>query len=385
MLVLQATTLTIEDAPLSQPALVLSKTANMSLEIRIVSANALSDVTIARWNEIRRSSDSYRSPFFAPRFTQLVASIKPDVQVAEFWRGEDLVGILPFELNARGQAIPVAGAFNDAHGIICQLNSINYSDFFKNSDLRSYRFHALAGDAEGFEPYVFGTTASYLADLERHEQGYVSFLEKERATIFKQRRKTKKMIKDLGPLRLEFDCRDESVMQQAIALKRDQYQRTNIFDILSVDWAREMLYRFWQDTQHECRGLLTALYAGDHVVAIHYGLLEGNWLHYWFPVFDPKYHQYSPGTALFLEIARKNKELGLSKIDMGYGEQSYKLKLTDTISYMPHGFIDNSPIRWWTERCRYMSMMQLKQIPFKETAKMCIRKVWPNFGASRYQ
>lgn len=344
----------------------------------------------AVWDRFRESSSCYRSPFFSRDFLLAVSRHRPNIRVGVCKRGGDAVAFLPFEETGRQQAIPFASAFNDAHGVLTPPNqSIDFTTFLGKLGLRSYRFHALATGANGFESGCLGYRKSYLANLRKYDHRYVEYLEKTRGTIFKQRRKTKKMIRDLGPLRLEFDDRSHHSFDATIAQKRDQYQRTNIFDILSVNWAREFMRDLWQNTTPNsgtgCRGLLSCLYAGDTLVASHYGILEGDWLHYWFPTYHIRWHQYSPGTALFLEIARQSRDLGIDTIDMGYGEQPYKTKLTETISLMPYGIVTDSNWLYAKEKLKLNFESRIKKLPFKETAKVCLRRVYPSFGKSRYE
>ncbi len=268
-----------------------------------------------------------------------------------------------------------------------QQTQLHYIDVLQAAGLRSYTFHALAHRTSEVDHWKFGTTQSFLADLQKHDRGYVAFLEQARETIFKQRRKTKKMIKDLGPLRLEFDCTSNEVRNRLLDLKRDQYKRTHIFDILSVEWVHDVFDQLFQPhfNAEQCRGITSVLYAGDTLVAGHVGLLEGDLMHYWFPVYDPQYHMYSPGTALFLEISKACEERGIKQIDFGYGEQPYKVKLTDTVSDMYYGRFDLSRTRWFCKYLAYVIAMKRKMLPFREHIKFLLRKLNPNFGAKRYQ
>jgi CelD/BcsL family acetyltransferase involved in cellulose biosynthesis len=368
------------------------KTVNMPAEgplkigMQLRPVHGLSREEWNQWDSFRTENRNLASPFFSREFIETAGKLRPTSQIAVLYQGDRLAGFLPFEYARNGQAIPLAGPFNDAHGVIGPMqHGIRYSELSNLADLPSMRFHAWDGNLEGAEPYILGYTNSYLADLTRYPEGYVTFLERERATIFKQQRKTKKMVRDLGPLRLDFDCRSELVLGQLLAMKRSHYQRTNIFDILSVPWAQQLLRDLWSQRSNACRGVLNALYAGDTLVAAHFGLREGKWLHYWFPTYDPEFHQYSPGTALFLEIARQSKELGISQIDMGYGEQPYKLKLTDTIRSMPFGILSNS--RWprWRERTHRGITRWLKRVPFKEEIKKTVRSYWPDLGRGHYE
>jgi CelD/BcsL family acetyltransferase involved in cellulose biosynthesis len=352
----------------------------------VIAASQITKEMAAHWEEIRSRSPSLATPFFSSRYTKLVGNLRPDAKIAIAYRGGKIIGYLPFEQTNRSMIEPIGKAFNDAHGLICEAGEpIDYGDILKSLGLKSYRFHALNGPAIADRSYHLGSSPSFLADLEAHPEGYVSFLESTRETIYKQRRKTKKMIRDLGPLRLEIDCRDKAVLEALIGLKRDQYQRTYIFDILGVPWAQTMLSRLWEDHTAPCRGVLSALYAGDSLVAIHYGIMENGILHYWFPTYDRRYHQYSPGTAIFLEIANQASSIGIQKIDLGYGEQPYKHKFADTITDAPFGCISCCNLTFLRERFRLAVARNVKRIPGKPVLKKIVRGIWPSMGGSAFR
>lgn len=46
--------------------------------------------------------------------------------------------------------------------------------------------------------------------------------------------------------------------------------------------------------------------------------------HWWFPVYDKDFARLSPGWVLLREVVRASPELGLSRIDLGRGEDEYK-------------------------------------------------------------
>jgi CelD/BcsL family acetyltransferase involved in cellulose biosynthesis len=354
--------------------------------VEVIPVRELTQDLIERWESFREGEPRLRTPFFSSRFSRVVGQFRPNAKVAIFASGNQVIGFLPFESVNRKTIEPIGKAFNDAHGLICDpTNPIGYCEAVEAIGVKAYRFHAMAGTGIGDERYILGHKPAFLADLEAHPEGYAEFLESTRATIEKQRRKTKKMIKDLGPMRLELDCRDEAALQRTIELKREQYQRTFIFDILGVPWAKQMLRTLWEENHEPCRGLLSVLYAGDTMVAAHYGMIEDDWLHYWFPVYDPKYHVYSPGTAMFLEIARQAQARGVKKIDLGYGEQPYKHKFVDTITQMPYGCATWCPITRVRERTRLSMIAGAKRLPGKPLLKRLVRSVWPKFGRAQFE
>lgn len=366
------------------PRLVLSA----SLEVSKLSAGEVRAEYFADWQRLRRSDPRFESPYFSLEFVESVGAARQDVCVLVIKRHGSVIGFLPLQVSANGHCTPVGGLYNDSHGLLfdSRQGDISYIELLKKAGLKSYRFHAMALVTAESKDYRYGTVRSFLADLQRHSFGYHRFLEETRGTVFKQRRKTKKMVKDLGPLRLVFDCQDSQVREQIVEMKRSQYQRTNIFDILSVSWVHE-LFRILANRSERpsaCRLITSALYAGDTLVAGHIGMIERDQLYYWFPAYDHQYHVYSPGTALFLEIANEAEKSGIKKIDFGYGEQPYKLKLTDSVSEMQFGSFDVSRTRWHTSKLIHFVKLQRKQLPFRESLKRVLRKFAPNFGAKNY-
>ena len=280
---------------------------------------------------------------------------------------------------------PLGKSFNDAHGILCAADqSIDSIELLRATPFKSFRFHALAGNAVGFKPYVLGHSKTFMATIDRHPEGYVRYLEQKSGTIQKQRRKTKKLVSQYGPLRLEIDCRCPKVLQQAIQWKREQYSRNYLFDILGVPWAQAMLNDLWQ-FRDGCRGLLSALYAGDTLVASHFGLLDGEILHYWFPTYDHQYREASPGTAMFLEMATQAPQLGIRKIDLGYGDHDFKHKIADTVTEVPYGLVTTSRLRFHAETVSSRAQQWVRSLPGKQKIKRMIRWVSPSIDRHLFE
>ncbi len=378
-MVRQSSSVTLDE--LSRSAL----TESGRLRIDVFPASDLNGQAASDWETMRSLCPDLASPFFSSTFSRVVGQLRPFAKIAAIHRDDVLAGFLPLEFVGRNIIEPIGKAFNDSHGLICDPAApLGYCDVLNALGVKMFRFHSLAGPGHGYQSHVMGTGPSFLANLAAHPEGYVAYLENSRGTISKQRRKSRKMVQDLGPLRLELDCRDESALESTISLKRDQYQRSYIFDILSVDWSRQMLRQLWQQQDESCRGLLSVLYAGDKIVAAHFGMIEGELLHYWFPVFDRQHRQYSPGTALFLRVANQAASLGIKRIDLGYGDQGYKHKLVDTITEVPYGCVSLCRTSQFREHAMAYAAAQLKRMPAKNTIKRMVRSVWPSLGIRAY-
>jgi CelD/BcsL family acetyltransferase involved in cellulose biosynthesis len=338
------------------------------------------------WDALRGANPAFRSPFFSWRFIEQVAQLVPSVEIGVARLNGRAVAIFPFQRHRGRTGRPVGVGVNDAHGLIARIgHGPSLREMMRHCGLSSFPFHAAPGLSTEVAQFELGRTRSFLADLTIDPRGYEYFLRETRNTIDKQAQKTRRMIRDLGPLRFEFDCQDPRMLDRLIDLKCEQYQRTHTYNILGVPWIQRLLRNFHTQTDSPVRGILNVLFAGEKPVALHFGILEGELLHYWFPVFDPAAGFGSPGTQLFLDVARQARERGIVAIDMGYGEQAYKTKLTNVISEMSYGLVDTNPLRCIWHRQKLALRELWRGSNFRQAVKPYARRLLPWFGRDHYR
>ena len=358
----------------------------------IVPLAALDPADRRTWESLRALHPDYRSPFFSTAFADAVQRARGDVLVAIARSGEEPVGYLPFHRIGR-TAVPVGRSFNDAQNVISDPEyNVDWFGLLRAARVKSFDFHALAGVMpRTFEFDQQGTVGSYCAEFRGDSRAFLEKLRKTHKSIRRQPQKTRKMEREVGPVTAELDCRDPHLLEQTIDWKSRHYRRTNILDLFVAPWTRKLLselHRIAPPNVPMCgrspaRGLLSVLRAGDRVVAAHFGIVEDGLLHYWFPTYDTNYAKYSPGTALFCELVRMSTDHGVDCIDMGYGEQNYKLKQTDVVSRVRHGCITPSTLhRRWT-RVTKATESVLKRVPMKASLKHVLRRVQPHAGISK--
>ena len=358
--------------------------------VQVVSFDELTHDQLMRWESIRSTRPEFATPFFSARFNGAVHSSRGDVDVALIHENDQTIGFLPFH-RIGNVAYPAGRCFNDAHNIISDpYTRIDWLWLLGQIRARAFDFHAMMGedlDDLGNQNYL-GTIQSFSAELGDDSKAFLKTLGKQHKTVGRQPQKTRKMAREIGPVELEIDCRDPDLLEQTIRWKREQYQRTDILDLFTPDWTRQLLREYFDgETQTEIpgnsRGMLSVLRAGEQIVAAHYGILENGLLHYWFPAYDPTYAKYSPGTALFTAIVAEATEYGIHCIDMGYGEQPYKLKQTDQTGEVAFGCVSRSSFyrRW--RNIETVAITTIKKAPMKETLKRIWRKVQPHAGISK--
>jgi CelD/BcsL family acetyltransferase involved in cellulose biosynthesis len=117
------------------------------------------------------------------------------------------------------------------------------------------------------------------------------------------------------------------VLEQLLAWKTDQYRQNGWRDLFSIPWVRKTIEGIHSTQSADFAGMLSVLYAGDRMVAAHFGMRSATVWHYWFPTYDPVYSKYSPGVILLLKMAEVAPAMGIHTIDLGCGEHSYKGRL----------------------------------------------------------
>ena len=216
-------------------------------------------------------------------------------------------------------------------------------------------------------------------------EAYQKWVFKNSSAVKRQGQKTRGLARKFGEIRFEFESEDANQLERLIELKRAKYQRSNTFDILGVRWASNLLRELHQIRDSNFRGVLSVLWAGDHMVGAHFGMLTEETLHYWFPVYDPAFHKFSPGTEMLMQSAKYACDIGIRKLDLGYGDDSYKFRFCNADEPVAFGMANLSPLSRTMAKYQYSFRNQLKQIPMKPLAKRILRKFYPRFGGWNYR
>lgn len=298
------------------------------IKISRIPGRELTESQIVAWSDIQRANSELDSPFFSPRFTCAVAEVRSDVEVAIVEQDQEVIGFFPFQRSRFGIGYPVGGRLNDFQGLIVPGEfALDLNRLLHGCDLLTWRFDQLLAAQTVFQPCQWGRRRSLQIDVvERFGRSWSSQGLKSRR-VQETLRKTRKLERDHGPIRFVPHETDPRAFQALLRWKSDQYRRTGAMDIFSLRWPVELLERLNQEPRDELCGQFSALYVGDRLAAVHQGLRSRDVLHSWFPAYDRSLAEYSPGMMLFVKLAREAQLLGVSRIDLGAGETSFKQSL----------------------------------------------------------
>jgi CelD/BcsL family acetyltransferase involved in cellulose biosynthesis len=282
-----------------------------------------------RWRALQAASPELGSPFLAPEFALAVGRARSDARVAVVEDADGLAGFFAFQLDTDGAGRPIGAGICDAQAFVCRpALEWDAGWLVEASGLVSWRFDHLAIDQRPFTPFHVVRHRSPIMCLER---GHGAFLEDVRArskdVIAQVARRRRKLGREVGPVQTTWDDRDESAWSQLVTWKSAQYAATGTWDRFDHQWIRQVLDELRAERAPGCAGLVATTRAGNHVGAVHFGLLGRNALSWWFPTYDPALAPYSPGLILLLDLAEQAAERGLSMIDLGRGEHDYKLRV----------------------------------------------------------
>lgn len=294
------------------------------------------------WAEIQHARPDLCSPYFRPEFTQAVAAVRGDAEVAVAWEGGQPVAFFPFHRLRNDWGIPIGGCMSDYQGLISREGlAVDPSELIAASGLKAWDFDHVPAAQSGFLPFHAGHASSPYIRLAGVEGDPVLRDRTSKSTESSAR----KIAREVGPLRLEIDCSSDEVFRVLVDWKRDQYRRTRVLDVLSLGWTLDLL-----ETLRGCRGpglsgMLSALYAGDRLVAAHFGMRSQDVLHYWFPTYDPALGRYSPGRVLLLELVKAGGSAGIRQIDLGKGDSQFKRSFMSGQTPLLEGVVDFRPVR----------------------------------------
>ncbi len=314
----------------------------LPMHVQLKQPDSLSQSELVVWHQIVRSNAEFSSPYFHPQFTLDVAAVRNDVEVAVCYDDERPVGFFPFQRSGR-TARPVGGMLSDAHGLIHD-GTMNFSwpELLASINLAAWSFHyQIASQIPAIEWHPDVTTAAVM-NLKGGFEQYAARLDSK--TIVKQTdRKSRKLERECGPLRFEWDSTDERAFELLLQWKSQQYHDSDIADVFEFDWTVNLLRRIWQYSDADYEGLLSVLYVDEQPAAVHFGLRAGNVLHQWFPAYDPELQRYSPGVIHLLDMARHASDHGVERIDLGRVCQ-YKSRVATDLVDVAEGSVDLRPV-----------------------------------------
>ncbi|MBC8355940.1 MAG: GNAT family N-acetyltransferase [Planctomycetes bacterium] len=343
------------------------------MQVKLTTPTQLSQEEFAAWASFQEQSPEFDSPYFRPEFSQAVAVVRDDVEVAVLLEDEQPVGFLPFQRLGSRAGKPVGGRLSDYQAVVGQPGlAFDPRELVRACELSVLDFDHMLATQTPFQPYHQFIDKSPYLDLSYGFESYRAALRQSARIEMRQTfRLSRKLSREVAPVRCEIFSEDTTTFDMLLRWKSQQYHATDVTDVFSFPWTTDLLREIWKQQSDSFRGVLSVLYAGDRPIAAHFGMRAGEVLHWWFPAYDRTFANYGPGRVLLAKVAQECESHGIKKIDLGRGVAAYKSLVMSGATEVAVGSVDLRPVarclrsswRWTREWVRNSPLYGPARIP----------------------
>lgn len=280
------------------------------------------------WRALCASSPAFSSPLLGPDFAAYVGRFRADALVT-VWRNpasdgaERPLAFLPHHRRLGGAACPLGAPLSDYHGPVAE-EGFDFGGALPSAGLSAYRFTSAITPSPVAGGQIDGDREAFLIEVDGAPKIYLEALRQLRPKSFKNyRRLGHGLEREFGPLRVAA-VTDQRVFDTLLDWKRRQLARTGAYDFLRTTWVGGLLQALFADNDPVFGGLLIGLYAGDRLVAGHFGLRAKDVYHPWIASTDPDLAEWAPGHIFLMQAIEAMPRLGLRTYDLGPGHEHYK-------------------------------------------------------------
>jgi len=346
------------------------------MEINVISARDLTGEQTACWSRLQEADTALKSPFFRPEYTRAVAAHCEGVEVAVLEEESEIVGFFSYQRDGRNSAGPVGGRLSDFQGLVSRKGlTFSAEQLIHRCRLTAWHFDRLLASQEPFQPHHGVVADSLYIDLSSGFEAYKAEQRKRGSqAIKKTQQKARKAARELaGPVRFVPHTSDSRVFAKLIDWKVEQYRRLKDMNYLAPEWTKSLLKAMVSTQSEAFGGMLSALYFGDRLAAVHLGLRSHEVLHAWFPTYDPDLSQYSPGLILWIELMQACEALNIRRIDLGTGDQRFKTSFMSGTERVAEGSIDSRRLNGSLKRHWLHTRQWIRATPLRAPARVPAR------------
>ncbi|MDP6446496.1 MAG: GNAT family N-acetyltransferase [Pirellulaceae bacterium] len=323
------------------------------------------------WDRFQQANSDLANPHFRPELFQAVSRVLPSLEVVVVRESEEICGFFPFSRGDNDRGTPFAQHMSDMEGMISATPlAIAPLDLLTAAELASWEFHHVPTTQPIFADHHHVTGECPYMDL---SDGFEAYRRRQReaghSELQNALRKSRKIERELGPLRFVPQSTDLAVLDQLLDWKSQQLQFLKLPNGLIKPWVRPLFEDLLSVDTPCFAGMLSSLYVGDSLAAVSLGLRSDSVLHGWVTSYNVELQKYSPGLLLLIEMAKHCETAGLRRIDMGQGPESYKQSFRSGGVELAAGVVDARRVRAAMSRGISAAKKFVKSTSWGESAK----------------
>lgn len=292
----------------------------------VISPRELSQADILAWRAMQDATPALASPLLGPEFALAVAAVRSDARVAVWRRRGRAAGFLAHHRRPGGVARPIGAPFSDYHGLVSHPRvKLDAGEALRSAGLSALRLSGLVDPFDILQGGVAIRMRSHRIVLNDTPLAYFNQLRTRNGACLKiYRRDRARIEREVGPLTIVAPDRDAGAFDRLLNWKRAQFVQAGARDVLGAPWSSALMRRLFETRDDEFQGLMISLYAGDRLIAGHFGVRRRDWFHPWIGAHDPEMETYSPGVLHQMEAVAAMPDLRLRTYDLGPGQDPWK-------------------------------------------------------------
>ncbi|MCF6276215.1 MAG: GNAT family N-acetyltransferase, partial [Robiginitomaculum sp.] len=226
-------------------------------------------------------------------------------------------------------------------GFICAPEtSFDAHKVLKQAGFGAYHFSTLIDTGDMLAGYVRDKTPCTVMDISMGAEKWRTTRGSSYRRHLKSNRRRIRKAEEHGPRRFEFNTSDQTVFDQLMAWKREKFNESGKYDVLSADWTQALLSELWQRGDNsDLRADMHCMYFGGTLAAVDLGLSDGTTFHSWMVAYNSEFYTLAPGIQLLETLIDEAANLGYKRIDLGEGIDGYKRHYASEDITVSSGFI----------------------------------------------
>lgn len=165
------------------------------------------------------------------------------------------------------------------------------------------------------------------------EAEFIRHVKTSRKNLFQDsRRRMRRLEQDHGPVKMEFAADPGGLLESCIQWKSRQYIASGLPDLFSSEKNVSLFRRLAE------KGVLvvSALFSGERLAAVHMGVVHDGRFLYWVPAYDPGLAGYAPGRLLLHFMLDESMKRRHKSFEFLLGDEDYKLHYATHVRLIGH-------------------------------------------------
>jgi len=312
------------------------------MRIEVVPISELSEDMRNRWLEIQSFNSNLMGPCFHPDLFLAVGKFCQNVYVALLYEKNDLMGFLPYLRNRRLSTAQTID-FCDYQAIIGpKSHHWEVEKILKRIGLRSWDCNSLVDYENIRSTRMHGEVRGAMrVDLSDGYDGYLLDKKQARVKFEGLARKKRSMEAGFGPIRFEPVCNDREVLHRMLSWKTIRHRRDLVWKKLATD----LLEHFCYSNSSSIKGVLSALFVENRLLAAFFGMRYQGVLHSLVCAFNPDFEKFSPGLILWQNLISEHEQLQYRILDFGPSDHKYKRYFSNSTLPIVRGNFSGTSIK----------------------------------------